>query len=322
LRSLHVKNVKTASTTGTATVYSSGLNNNYEQNHLLGGNQNMRTTVLKVSLLMCAFLLFTGNKVEAISADYLGVTDLKVNQTIAQLDEASEKKAQEAKEKEADEKKADDEKAEQAKKAEVQKLEAQKPVEHTVVAGESLSKIAKAHSIEWKRLFNKNVTIIDPDRITVGAVIIVPKAEEVLEDRVIVAPEPVAPVVQHTATTARRSGGSAAVPQASAPSRQVARGSSAGNTYAPGYCTWYVKSRRPDIPNRMGNASSWVSSARSQGFATGSAPQVGAVAQSGNHVAYVEAVNGNTVTVSEMNWVGLYVTSTRTTSAGSFTYIY
>ena len=72
----------------------------------------------------------------------------------------------------------------------------------------------------------------------------------------------------------------------------------------------------------MGNASAWVSSARSQGLATGSTPQVGAVAQSGNHVAYVEAVNGNTVTVSEMNWVGLYVTSTRTTSAGSFTYIY
>lgn len=280
----------------------------------------MRNTALKVSLLMCAFLLFTGSKVEAISADYLGVAGLKISQASTDIEENNEKEALEAAKKAEDAKKEVDEKFKQAQAAKKAEAAKPQPVEHAVTAGENLSKIAKVHNIEWKRIFNKNVAIANPDTISVGQVIVIPTAEEVLEDRVVAAPEPVAPV--QTVTTSRRSGARSSAPQASRPSRQVARGSSAGNTYAPGYCTWYVKSRRPDIPNRMGNASSWVSSARSQGFATGSAPQVGAVAQSGNHVAYVEAVNGNTVTVSEMNWQGLYVTSSRTASAGSFTYIY
>jgi surface antigen len=50
---------------------------------------------------------------------------------------------------------------------------------------------------------------------------------------------------------------------------------------------------------------------------------VGAVGQQGNHVVFVEAVHGDgTVTVSEMNWNGWNVVSSRTVSAGAFTYIY
>src|SRR5690606_9688951 len=33
--------------------------------------------------------------------------------------------------------------------------------------------------------------------------------------------------------------------------------SSAGNTYAYGYCTWWVKTKRPDLPNQLGNAGAW-----------------------------------------------------------------
>jgi surface antigen len=301
--------------------YSCGLNNNYESKHLLGGNQTMRTTVLKVSLFLCAFIILTSGKAGAISADYLALTDLKVSQSAVSAEDTAREEAKAAEKEEAAQT-ALKEKFQEAKDTEVKEPVESAPVQHTVVAGENLSKIAKTYNLEWKRIFNKNTAIANPDTISAGQVVVIPTAEEVLEDRVIVAPEPVAVVQQVQSSTTRRSRSRRSTPQATAPSRQVARGSSAGNTYAPGYCTWYVKSRRPDIPNRMGNASAWVSSARSQGLATGSTPQVGAVAQSGNHVAYVEAVNGNTVTVSEMNWVGLYVTSTRTTSAGSFTYIY
>ena len=280
----------------------------------------MRTTVLKVSLFLCAFVLLTGGKAAAMSADQLALTGLKISQSTVETKDSEDEAAKAAKE--AESKAALEEKFQDAKETELKKPVEVAPVQHTVAAGENLSKIAKVHNIEWKRIFNKNTAIANPDTISVGQVVVIPTAEEVLEDRVIVTPEPVAPVQTAQASTARRSRNRSATPQATGSSRRVARGSSAGNTYAPGYCTWYVKSRRPDIPNRMGNASAWVSSARSQGLATGSTPQVGAVAQSGNHVAYVEAVNGNTVTVSEMNWVGLYVTSTRTTSAGSFTYIY
>ncbi len=31
-------------------------------------------------------------------------------------------------------------------------------------------------------------------------------------------------------------------------------GNASGNNYAAGNCTWYVKSRRADIPNNLGNA--------------------------------------------------------------------
>lgn len=104
-------------------------------------------------------------------------------------------------------------------------------------------------------------------------------------------------------------------------------GSTAGNGYDYGYCTWYVKNRRADLPNRLGNANQWVYNARNAGFATGSTPQVGAVAQTGagalGHVAYVEEVYSNgTILVSEMNYVAWGVQSTRIASASAFSYIY
>jgi surface antigen len=97
----------------------------------------------------------------------------------------------------------------------------------------------------------------------------------------------------------------------------------AGNSYTAGNCTWYAKSRRPDLPNNLGNAISWVSSARSQGLQTGSKPKVGAIGQQGNHVVYIEKINRDgSVLISEMNWEGLGVVSKRTVPASSFTYIY
>ena len=70
-----------------------------------------------------------------------------------------------------------------------------------------------------------------------------------------------------------------------------------------GQCTWYVAQRRY-IP-WSGNAKTWIYQAPQFGFATGTEPQVGAIVQTREsaygHVAYVEAVDGDTITVSEMN---------------------
>ncbi len=120
----------------------------------------------------------------------------------------------------------------------------------------------------------------------------------------------------------------AAAPAASSsvidsPIRVVAGG---GSSYAFGYCTWYVATRRA-IPSGWGNANQWYSSAQMSGYSVGLVPRVGAIAWTGagyyGHVAYVEAVNGSNVTVSEMNWNGGWDrVDFRTTSASSFRYIY
>lgn len=96
-----------------------------------------------------------------------------------------------------------------------------------------------------------------------------------------------------------------------------------GNTYAAGNCTWYAKSKRPDLPNNLGNANTWASRAKAQGYETGNEPREGAIGQRGMHVVYVERVNpDNTVLISEMNYVGLGKINNRTLPANSFTYIY
>ncbi|MFI5266304.1 MAG: CHAP domain-containing protein [Chloroflexota bacterium] len=86
------------------------------------------------------------------------------------------------------------------------------------------------------------------------------------------------------------------------------------NNFPYGQCTWWAAQSRPDIgANVIGNASSWLYSARAAGLPTGSTPRVGAVVvyQPGaqgaawtGHVAYVTSVAGDGAhfTISEMNF--------------------
>jgi surface antigen len=92
-----------------------------------------------------------------------------------------------------------------------------------------------------------------------------------------------------------------------------------GNSFAYGYCTWYVANRR-NIP-WMGNAIDWWPNARPYGYAEGGVPAVGAVMVTREspigHVAYVESVNGDgSWTVSEMNYAGWNVVDQRTIQPG------
>lgn len=102
----------------------------------------------------------------------------------------------------------------------------------------------------------------------------------------------------------------------------------AGNRYAAGNCTWYVKSMRPDIGNFWGNANTWYQNAKAQGWSVGDLPKKGAVATTtqgwAGHVAYVTGVSLDQkwVTIREMNYGGLYNMNTRTVHASEFKYIY
>lgn len=199
------------------------------------------------------------------------------------------------------------------------------PQKYVVASRDTLSSIAKNHNTTWKRLFDKNVSIIHPDLIKIGDELTIPNPDEQLSERPLPEPVIVAPTVQPQPVVATPK----PAPRAQAPVRAKVQapvrsmGSSAGNTYEAGYCTWYVKNKRPSLPNNLGNANTWVARAAAQGMATGSTPQVGSVGQRGMHVVYVESVNGDgTVTISEMNHAGLYVITHRTLPASYFTYIY
>lgn len=183
--------------------------------------------------------------------------------------------------------------------------------EYIIASGDTLTTVANKYQTTWQRMYAKNVHIADPNVITVGEKVVIPKTDEQLAERAV-------PVQQAPAPSATR-----AVAAKTVTTRSVPRGNSGGNTYAQGYCTWYAKNRRPDLPNNLGNANTWVARASAQGIPTGSAPQAGAIGQQGNHVVYVERVNADgSVTVSEMNYAGFGVVSSRTVPAGTFRYIY
>lgn len=88
------------------------------------------------------------------------------------------------------------------------------------------------------------------------------------------------------------------------------------NTYWYGFCTWYAAERRPDIPNNWGNAKAWLNSANNSGWQTGSIPKPGAVIVTNEswagHVGFVESVDGDNFTISEMNFRGWAKVTSRT----------
>ena len=181
----------------------------------------------------------------------------------------------------------------------------------TVAAGETSDSLAgkyHANAAQITSFNNAEVT-----GLQVGQKIIIPDGSKV---------EAPKPAVQVASTLDNR--GSVAGSSAVAP--RLTNFAYGANGYSYGYCTYYVASRR-SVPSSWGNANQWLYNARASGFSTGSVPVAGAIAWSGagyyGHVAYVESVNGNTVTVSEMNFNGAWnrVTS-RSVSASSFSYIY
>ena len=93
-----------------------------------------------------------------------------------------------------------------------------------------------------------------------------------------------------------------------------------GNSYSWGNCTFYVASRI-QVPGNLGNANTW-----DDYLGASAEPLVGAIAQTdagwAGHVAIVEGVDGGSVLVSEMNYVGFNTISQRWAPVSEFKYIY
>lgn len=187
--------------------------------------------------------------------------------------------------------------------------EVEEPTTHEIKENETLEKIAKQHKVGWQRIFDKNTELENPHAIEVGDILVIPDNDETLPERVYAVYLPPTPVVTESSVAAVRSSPVA-----------VSKGSPPLSWWGRGQCTFHVASKRS--VGHWNNASAWLSQARRDGWATGSTPQVGAIAWESNHVAYVESISGDMVTVSEMNYRGVGVVSTRTVPASQFQYIY
>jgi len=165
---------------------------------------------------------------------------------------------------------------------------------HKVKKGEALEQIAKKYKSTVDEIVEYN-DLADNTDIYPGDELIIPFGQQVT----VPAPKPVTK------------------PKTSTYVYQAPAGNNC-HKFVPGQCTWYVASRRC-IP-WTGHAKDWLSNAKKFGFAIGHTPQVGAAVslrESGwaarryGHIAYVESVSADTITISEMNFKGPWIKSTR-----------
>lgn len=182
---------------------------------------------------------------------------------------------------------------------------------YTVSASDTPEALAKTYQANAAQILSYNNAELKG--LSRGQQIIIPDG---------IKPAPERPVATLASTRGTVAGASTS--RVSAPT--LTRYVGSGGGYAYGYCTYYVALRR-SVPGGWGNANTWYYNAQASGFRVGSVPVAGAIAWTGagyyGHVAYVESVSGNMVTISEMNYNGGWnrVTS-RTVPASSFRYIY
>jgi len=167
---------------------------------------------------------------------------------------------------------------------------------YTVKGGETIAGIASRYGVSAALIESYN-NIID-EEIKPGLKIMIPDG---------VGPELSKPEPRQATRLAAGSNAPSFVSSSSGPNR-----------FPWGYCTYYVASRR-NIPWN-GNAWQWYGNGIAYGRSVGKTPVAGSVMVTWEspvgHVAYVESVNGNTFTVSEMNFVGYGRVSRRTITVG------
>jgi surface antigen len=183
--------------------------------------------------------------------------------------------------------------------------EANANAEQSQEIGVKIDSTIKVERKDWDEIVSEQLKRREEQLLEAARIKAVEEAKKAEQAKVVQTPKPVQKVAQKAPI--------------------VARIVSYANTYSPGYCTWFVASRRP-VPSGWGNARNWLANARAAGFATGSVPQVGAIAWTGagamGHVGLVTGVNGSQVTITDMNYAGFNVISTRVANASEFSYIY
>jgi len=169
-------------------------------------------------------------------------------------------------------------------------------IAYTVKDGDTAEKLAEKYKADASLITTYND--LEINGLTPGLKIIIPNGVLPNEER----PGYVAPVQQYTATfiTGYSSGFS------NGKTWFIKRGTANLGRYAFGNCTAYAFDRRAELGRPVGamwgNAGTWATYARNEGYTVDRSPSAGAVIQDWGHVAIVEAVlpNGD-LQLSEMN---------------------
>lgn len=194
-------------------------------------------------------------------------------------------------------------------------------VVYTAQAGDTIASIAQKYGAAAERIVSFND--LEVDGVQGGQQLIIPGGTE----QAAPAPTPAATGTTSNGQSTGSFDSTASLANATA---------SVGNRYAFGNCTWYAYERRAQLGRPIGsfwgNASTWAANGRAAGFLVNGTPAPGAIMQNGGgyagygHVAIVETVNPDgTFTVSEMNYAGFNVVSSRTipmSQAGNYQFIH
>ena len=184
-------------------------------------------------------------------------------------------------------------------------------VVYTVKDGDTAQSLADKYKTSAERVLLYN-DIDDGSKLTAGARIVLPGGE---------LPETERP--GYVALRGRSSYGNSRY--GSSTTTSASRSwltASVGNRYAAGNCTWYAYERRLQLGRPIGSfwghARAWSTSARAAGFLVNNTPAPGAIIQNTwggygyGHVGIVERVDGQNIYVSDMNYAGYNVISSRT----------
>ena len=182
---------------------------------------------------------------------------------------------------------------------------------YAVQEGDTLLAIAQKYGTTTSKIAEFNQ--LDADSIVEGQMLFLPGAEGIEAE-----PEPEETSSQFASSSSSSSSSSyysSSSSSSSSYSTPKVRYGGGSHRFPYGYCTWYAAQRRGGVP-WGGNAYSWLENARAAGYQTGNQPVPGSIMVTREswwgHVAYVEGVSGNSVTVSEMNMRGWGIVSSRT----------
>ena len=180
-------------------------------------------------------------------------------------------------------------------------------LKHKIKSGDTIEKLAKEYKVDKKDIIEYNKLPANGELET-GKEIIIPGAKKDI-------PEPEPDPILTPRTYVATGSGSTNLGSKIVSRKKVKR--NAGNNFPYGYCTYYVATKKH--VTWRGNAGAWLYNARAAGRKTGKKPKVGAIVVTTEdarygHVAVVEAVGKDTITVSEMNYKGWGIVDRRTLS--------